>query len=213
MTKKQNNKKEMFDSTNMFLDANAPVWSAIPIVSNYKAKLVELITGIEKHAQDQEDAKVYIGESNRQMKMRLATKIDILDDALEAYAEDQGNAELLSQANNTKSDYFRLPKQQFVTKAETTLNLLSEHVEDMADYGLSVDQVDEVKLSLGNYQEKQGIPRSYQIASKTATLNLEDTFAEADKILSRLDKVLKRFKRSDPSFYNGYLSARTIIDN
>ena len=59
--------------------------------------------------------------------------------------------------------------------------------------------------------EKNGEPRTYQIASVQATQSLAGLFSEANEILTtKLDKVMKIFKRRDPEFYNGYLAARGI---
>jgi hypothetical protein len=36
---------------------------------------------------------------------------------------------------------------------------------------------------------------------------------EGDKALEKLDRVMKRFKRSNSTFFNGYQAARTIVDD
>lgn len=212
MNKEQRNRLQMYSATDGYLDRNAAVWAAIPIVSTYKVTFVEVLNGIDGAGRDQQDAQVFIGKTMRERKYDLAVKLDILDDTLEAYAEDIGDAELLSKASNSQSDYFLAPNRDFEIKAKSILDLLSERVDAMADYGLSVPQIDEVKIGLNTYQERQGLPRTYQIASRVATQDLKELFQQGNQILEKMDKVLKRFKRTNPSFYNGYLAARTIID-
>lgn len=211
MTKDQINRTEMFEATNGYMDRNAGVWSAIPIVNTYKSRFSEIITSIKKHAKDQESANISLGGSTREMKHQLSIKLDILDDTLEAYADDTENAELLSKASNSMSDYFRLSNEDFETKGQNILNILTEHVTDMADYGTSPEQIEEVKISFDNFLESRGKPRAYQIESRIATQSLKDLIKEGNTVLEKMDKVLKRFKRTNPSFHNGYLAARTIV--
>ena len=213
MDQRQINKLEMIESTNKYLDSTTGVWSAIPIVTNYKIRLSTAIDALKSAAQEQEAAKVFIGGSLQDLKITIAEKMDILDDILEAYAEDTENAELQAQADNSKTDYIRLPNEDFETKVKNVISLLEANVGEMADYGLTQDQIEDAKISFGTYQDKRGIPRSYQVASKQATQTIEELMKEADDMLDKLDKVLKRFRRSDARFYVGYEAARTIVDN
>ncbi|MEO1254321.1 MAG: hypothetical protein AAFY41_05480 [Bacteroidota bacterium] len=213
MNQSQINRVEMLETTNTFLDTNTAVWSAIPIANNYKIELNQLIAGIKSAAQDQEAAQVTVGGSIQNMKRQLSDKLDILDDSLEAYAADKEMAELAAQADNSMRDYLRLPHTDFQSKVKNMLDLLDGHVADMADYGLTQVQIDEVKDSFGAFEEQIGKPRSYQIASRIATQSLDDLFKEAIKITEKLDRIMKRFKRSNSSFYNGYLASRMIVDN
>lgn len=211
MNKRQIKKLEMMRSTNAYMDSTSATWNSIPVASNYKTGLAQIIDQIRSSAEDQEAAQVFIGSSLHEIKQRIAEKLDILDDVLEAFAEDTENAELLVQSSNSKSDYLRLANEEFETKASHIIDLLESHVENMADYGLTQDQIEDVKLDFGTYQDKRGKPRSYKIASRSATQNIESLMDEGAQYLDKLDRVMKRFKRSNASFYTGYLSARTIV--
>ncbi|SMD32753.1 hypothetical protein SAMN04488029_1104 [Reichenbachiella faecimaris] len=213
MTREQINRLEMAQATNAYLDANAAVWSAIPIISNYKTTLIQAIQGIQEASLKQESSQVFISASLRELKQQIAQKMDILDDILEAYAADTENAELLSKSSNSASDYFRLANEDFEIKTKNVIDLLDGHVAEMADYGMSADQIEEVKTSFAIFQDKRGVPRSYQIQSRMATEDLAALFDEVNKTLARLDNVLKRFKRSNPAFYVGYDAARHIVKN
>lgn len=213
MTREQINQRVMAGATNTFLDSHVAVWTPIPIVSNYKTTLVQAIEGIDTAAQLQESSQVYIGSSIRDLKWQIAQKMDILDDSLEAFAADTENVELLAKADNSATDYFRLSHEEFEIKTKNVIDLLDVHVASMTDYGMSPAQIEEVRTSFTAFQDKRDVPRSYQIQSRMATTDLEALFEEMNKALDRLDNVLKRFKRSDPSFYQGYSAARTIVHN
>lgn len=207
----QINRLEMFEATNLYLDQNAAIWSAIPILSRYKNSFTQTIEGIKRSALDQDASQIALGGTIRELKQVIADKMDILDDVLEAYADDTENAELLAQASNSRSDYFRLSHEDFETKTKNVIGLLESHVDSMVDYGVSVEQIEDAKVSFNLFQDKRGKPRGYQIASRVATQNLEDLFEEGNVLLQKLDKVIARFRRSNVMFFNGYQAARYIV--
>ena len=212
MNQKQINRLEMLQATNDHLVNNPEVWNAIPIIGNYKKQLVQLIDQIKSQALKQDAAQVFVGKSQRDLKKQIADKMDITDDILEAYATDTGDPELLSKTANSYSDYFKLANEDFEIKVKNVIDIADQHLEVTADYGANAAQLDDVKADLNLFLERRGKPRAYQIASRTATLNLEDLFKEVTVILKKLDNVMTRFKRSNVAFYNGYTAARVIVD-
>ncbi|RED97032.1 hypothetical protein [Marinoscillum furvescens] len=211
MTDTQIDEVEMFRTTQAYLDQNAAIWSSIPVIVTYKTALSELLSDISSAHTDQLRSQVYLGATVQKIKRNVAIKMDILDDVLEAYAEDTGKEELKEQADQSKSDYFRLPNEDFELKTKSMLSLIAHHLPDMTDYGMSSELLDEVKSSMDKFLELRGKPREFRIASTRATKSLEDLFAEGKQLVRRMDKVMKLFKHSNPSFYRGYQAARTLI--
>ncbi|MEQ9210500.1 MAG: hypothetical protein RLN96_11775, partial [Pseudomonadales bacterium] len=134
MNQRQINRLEMFQATNSYLDDHPNVWSGIPVISNYKKDLSDVIDAIRTSATDQDAAQVFISSSTRQLKRQIAERLDIFDDILEAYAEDTENAELLAQASNSTSDYYRLPNEDFEAKSINTFTRLEKYMEQVKDY-------------------------------------------------------------------------------
>ncbi|MEP2024666.1 hypothetical protein [Reichenbachiella sp.] len=213
MNQRQINHLEMFQTTNDYLEKQAAVWNAIPIIGNYKNQLNTTQLAIKQIAADQADAQVHIGKSVMGFKKTIAEKMDYLDDLLEAYGEDVGNAELVSQAHNSKTDYVALPYENFETKVKQVIGLLAANLNDMTDYGLTAEQIEDVKLDLDQFLASRGKPRSYQVASRQATQSLESLFEQGKECIVKLDRVLKRYKRANASFYNGYLSASKVVND
>ena len=213
MKQTQINRLEMLKATNAYLDVNAGIYSPVPIIVKYKNDLFDVIAGIQKAAQEQDAAQVFIGESKAQLKRLIAEKMDILDDTVESYAADTENAELLSAVSNSMSDYYKLPNEVFETKVKNVIETMEAHIEAMADYGMTQQMIEDVKLQFNEFEEKSGKPSTYRIASRIATQDLEGLFKDATTVTEKLDKVMKRFKRSNASFYNGYLAARTVVDS
>ena len=203
----------MLEATSTYLDEEAGTYSVIPVIVKYKNDLVNVIASIKAAAKEQDAAQVFIGQSKNQLKRLISEKMDILDDTAEAYAADTENAELLAVVNNSMSDYYKLPNEAFETKVKNMIELIETHVRAMAGYGMTQEMINDVKLQLNLFAEQRGKPRAYKVASRIATQDLEELFKEATTVTGKLDKVMKRFKRSSTSFYNGYLAARTVVDN
>ena len=204
-------KLEMLVATEDILNQHTTIWASIPKISESKNTLSQWVMSIKDTALEQGSTEVLLGKSLRSMKKDISEKLDMLDDILEAYAEDTSNIKLIEQASNTMNDYFRLSNEEFETKAVGIIALLENYLPDLADYGLTKDLLEDVKNSFGEFELKLGKPRSYRIASRIATTNLDAQFDEAMGTITRLDKLLKRFKRSNSAFYHAYESARVVV--
>ena len=208
------NRAEMLATTRAYLDANTSVWSSIPVINTIKTQLDDVLQSISEHQEAKEASQVFLGSNKTALKKAVAEKADILNDVLATYAAIEGNATLEQKADRSYSELYRLPNQEFVVVIKETIKLLEEHIEAMADYGMSPDQITDLKNAYDNYLAISGQPRLYKVATSQAVRALEDLFTQANELLtSRLDRVMKRYKSADPNFYRGYLAARVIVDN
>ena len=92
-------------------------------------------------------------------------------------------------------------------------DLLTTHLPDLADYCVTEAQVTDLVTSVDDFREMVGMPRLKRsevgLANKSADELLKNVL---DILKNQLDKVMLQFKLSDPSFYEGYLKARVIVD-
>ena len=204
------NELDMLEQTNAYLDDHIAVWISVPVINQYKNKAHQLTLAIEKALEH--EPRVHTGQNILHLKKQISDKMDILDDTLEAYADDIGNENLREKANNHYSDYFRLTYDDFLEKVVAVIDLMEENIEDMHSHGIVQDQIDDVKLNLDEFQVSMGKEPTYNMAKKLSHLSVEEYLAEATEYAEKLDKVMKRFKRSNVTFYNGYLAARTVIE-
>ena len=61
--------------------------------------------------------------------------------------------------------------------------------------------------------ELEKAPPRYQVASSTATEDIAALFREGTMATEKPDRVMKRYKRANASFYNGYVAARRVVDS
>lgn len=199
---------DMLEQTNNYLDDHIAIWINIPIVNQYKNKVHQLTLAVEKLLKN--EPRIHTGQNILHLKKQIADKMDILDDTLEAYADDIGDEELRQKANNHYSDYFRLTYDEFLNKVISMIDLMEENIDHMSDHGIVQDQIDDVKLNLDEYQLSLDKQPTYDLSTRLVSHSIEEYMEEASGYAEKLDKVMKRFKRSHVTFYNGYLAARTV---
>ena len=215
MRKDQINRKEMFDSVNLFLDSNATKWSSVPKITETKTKLSALIFQVEAAAQKQDESRIYLGSAKQQLKKTLADKSDILNDSLEVMALLNGNTELALRMSDNFSTLYALKNTDFIARVREIIQAATDHSEELTTgYGVTSEQLDDLKADADQFAEMNGLPRAYRISSVQATKQLETLFTEINELLTNgLDKLMTIFRRSDPQFYNGYLAAREVVND
>lgn len=214
MDQRQINRLEMYEAVHTYLDANTAIWSGVPILVTFKNELDTTLVAIKSQQKDQEAARIYVGGNKTTQKRFVSEKADILNDALEAFASINENAELEQKAAKSFSDLYNTRNQDFITVISETITLLEQHLQELADYGVTVDQITDLKNSMDQFLALNGQPRQYRIAEKQATQQLAELFDQATALLtSKMDKIMKRFKNANPGFYNGYRAARAIVGN
>ncbi|MEL6561885.1 MAG: hypothetical protein AAFQ94_27105 [Bacteroidota bacterium] len=212
MNKEQISRLEMLEATSSEMEKNRTVWDFIPIVGKYKNELDGNILSIKGQAEQQQAAQVFISKSLTDQKRSIAEKMAIIDDSVEVFAEDKGDTELMVKTTNTKSDYYKLSHEEFEVKVTNVIGVVESVLPELADYGITVTEVELVKEEFNDFQEKRGKPRAYRISSRVATQQLKDLFEESAVLLGKMDKILNRFKLTNPPFYNGYVAARKVIN-
>ena len=215
MTENQVNRKEMQDAVITYLDTNVQKWTPIPKVVEAKNELTAINQQIEDAQTAQSAARVVVGPNKKNLKGVIAEKADILNDMVEVYASVNQLPDLESRMADSASALVKMRNEDFVVKVKEIVSETENYQDELvADFGLSVEQVTDIKSDIDRYLEIRGLPRAYEISSRQATADLETLFIQANEVLTnKLDKVIKLFKRRDLNFYNGYLAARTIVDD
>ncbi|MDX2303653.1 MAG: hypothetical protein NW226_12685 [Microscillaceae bacterium] len=212
MNKNQISRKEMQEAVATFLDTHAEIWNTIPKIAEFKNKLDELNTQIEETFTAQQNAQVFLGKSKTQLKQVIAQKADMINDVVEAYAALQGDTILEQKMADSASMLYKLRNQDFMFRIKEIIQEADKHLEALKDFGLSGDQISDLKADFDGFLALNGEPRMYRIASSQATQDLDQLFAAASELLvNQLDKVMKIFRTRNANFYNGYLAARTIV--
>lgn len=210
MSEHPNQTLEQLNTTLSYLDTNKSIWGGVPIVCTYRDHLAEAIDGLKAELASQADSSDFSGSTLQQLRITIAEKMDILDDILEAYAEDISDKKLLEEAENSKSDYLRLTNDGFERKVTTVMQLLEQHKNQLANYGLTNDQMKDVNVDIMVYKTKRTNPQLSKKATEVNSPAAQLLLDEGTSICERLGKVMVSFRTSNPSFYNGFKAIGTV---
>ena len=214
MTQNQINRSQMIKAVLTFLNSSSSKWSPVAIIAVFLSELTDLFEAIRGHKEAQNAAKVFIHETKDEQKHIVADMADILNDTLASYASVVKDAELISKADKSSSDLYRLRNEDFETVVKETITLLEANLLNMADYGMTEAKITDLKNSFDTFLVLNGQPRQYRISSVVATESLKELFSKTSSLLDdQMDKVMKQFKITDPEFYKGYLASRVVVDN
>ncbi len=209
------NRKHMVETTLLFLDSNAGIWQNIARIAQVKNQLSQVNKSIELVAVEQQSAQVNVGKIKTSLKRTIAEKADILNDLVEVYATMTNNPTLAQTMSDSYSDLYEMRNSDMSRRVKQIIDSTTEHQDVLvAEFGLTTEQITDLQADYDYYMELSGQPREYQIKSGVATMTLEEYFTEIDQLLSnQLDNLMKVFKRREPTFYNGYLKARMVVNN
>ncbi|SHE83747.1 hypothetical protein SAMN05444274_102532 [Mariniphaga anaerophila] len=214
MNLSQSNRKHMVEATLAFLNENAAKWQSIAKIGEVVNKLNDVNLAIDAAAGEQLEAKVYVGAIKVALKRTICEKADIVNDIVEVFAIMNGDKKLAQTMADSASDLFKLKNSDMLRRVKQIIDVAIQNQTPLVDeYGLTAEQITGLQADYDHFLEINGQPREYQIKSSVATLSLEELFTEASNLLAnQLDNLLKIFKRRDPTFYNGYIKARMVVD-
>ncbi|WP_109833242.1 hypothetical protein [Reichenbachiella versicolor] len=207
------NRYQMILSTQSYLDSNSASWSAIPIINTMKTGLDDTILGIKEQLKSTGQRTEGLTISKNELKEQIAIKVSILSGALSAYASVSENQELLKDGSVTKSDIVSIRDAVFPEQVSSVSDLVSAHLAELADYGITEAQITNLNTSVDDFRELVGQPRLKRSAANLAKKAIDELISSGMEILnSKLDKVMLQFQFSNASFYEGYKKARVIVD-
>ncbi|MFW6369785.1 MAG: hypothetical protein ACOC10_01110 [Bacteroidota bacterium] len=212
MKNQHSNHFRMFMSVQDYLDNRNAVWSTIPKINAYKNDFDELIARI---AEKNEEARSTVSATERkdQLKEMVALKLAGLSGVLQAFANDIGNLDMAKAVKQTKSGLVKEKDQDVEGIANSLLKTAGDHLNDLADYGITENKLTEISTSVADFTALVGKPRSI-LNQKYVTLDtIEQLFDECNGLLrNKMDNIMLMFQETNAEFYDGYLRARTIVD-
>ncbi|PIB35794.1 hypothetical protein BFP72_10505 [Reichenbachiella sp. 5M10] len=206
------NRYQMALSTQNYLDTHNGTWSAIPIINTFKASLDELIQGMKEQLKRVGESTKGYTEDKNVLKEQISNKVAVLSGALSAYAMVSDDHDLHQNAYLTKSDVLKLRDTELPERLSHLADLLTEHLTALVDYGVTEAQVTDLTSSVDDYRETVGLPRLKMTATNLAKRSINELMDDISGLFTeKMDKVMLQFQWSNPSFYAGYKSARTIV--
>jgi hypothetical protein len=129
------------------------------------------------------------------------------------YANVLGNNKLADSVFYSADQLNRCRDTILVDRLELVHNIVTNHIDDLSDYGIVQNDLDELKVLTENFIALCEDPREAITNRARATSQLGELFKKADSLLKqRLDKLIVLFKSGQADFWQQFKNARKIIN-
>lgn len=213
MDRAQANTKEMFNTVSDYTAENNVVWSSTPAIVQMIAELNENIGLIDGKATKQETP--ITGEATQKHNVRddFEAKIFVVAGQLCALGAANHDMTLVEESDLTMTQLHRMTDDALEDTGTRIAAALVANQSALEDYGLVGDDLTELNDLKTAFHGMKTAPRTAVAGRKGATATMPDLLRATMALLRlRLDKAMVRFKKSNPTFYAGYLAARVIVD-
>lgn len=213
MTINQRNKLNMYITVLQFLANNTAIWSTLVAFADAVTVLTNKVAELQGQVAIQSMQIVGYAASKKGKKNELVTKLLVVTGALKAYATVINDPVLFAYADFTKSELKRQPDNILTQTANNIHSKATSLLPSLGSYGIDGALLTQLQTMITDYVNLVESPRLARIAKKTATANIKTLIKEIDTILKTvLDMLIVQFKVTASDFFNGYNSAREIID-
>lgn len=212
MNKEQGNHFQMHLNVQGYMDEQTVVWSKIPRIVSYKNDFDALLTRISEVAELAQST-VAVTERKNILKKGIGAKCAILSGAMQAFAYEKGDMDLVKKVSITRSVIEKMKEQDIDASVKSMLNLLRKNLEELADYGVNEQMAIELETTLEDFNALIGKPRTLMNKKYVALDTLDKLFTETNELLkNKMDKLMLMFKETENGFYDGYERSRVIVD-
>ena len=212
MKKIQSAKLNCLLAIQTLLLANPTIIAVLVALEEASEALAELISAINLNIKIQSSPSG-AAEAKRDALTAVGDLAYEIAGAILSFAEKSGHVALAVQANISRSAMTRGSGNVISARIQGVLDLATEHVESLADHGVTQAKVTSLKQRLKAYDAVRVLPRQAVAVAAAATRQLEELFPEADRLVkNRIDKLVWQFRESEPELYQKYQVARSIVD-
>ncbi len=196
-----------------YMNQNNTIWSGTKAVTDTMAQLDGALGNVNQTAQDQETP--IIGEEEKKVLARHDFEDEIMRiaGALGSLAAKSGDPVLAAQTELTLAQLDKMDADTLEETGNRIAGLATTNLTALADYNImQADLTAFAKIISGFHDAKTG-PRT-AIAGRVAKTKALPTGVKSVKSILRnqLDKEMLLFKKNNPDFYAGYVSARVVVD-
>lgn len=213
MNRDQFNRSEMFNTVSTVMQNNFGAWSGTAAIVTAVNDLNAKIAAIAVKAGSQQTPITGAAAQKEQVRNNLEDKTLEIADAIAAFAAANNDANLGGQVEYTASVLDRMPDDALEETAERIAGLATTHAGALVAYGVVGDDVEDLNNLALEFHDQKTAPRAAVAGRAAQTGTLPDLLTETTSLLrNRLDKLMTKFKRTNPVFFAAYRTARVIVD-
>jgi hypothetical protein len=214
MNIKQETHLKMLIATLGVIDNNKPVWKDVAAFSTARDDFESAIENVRAQELKQSTSTTGVTQDKRTAREAMCSAAAVVGGAVAAYADKQNNHELFAAVDFSAPDLLHQSEAECVTHCTAILNAGTDNLATLKTAKhLAQADLDDLKEKVDEFNAALERPRQTKAGSKSATDQLPDAIAAADRIVERqLDRLMERFRGSNGDFYSAYQVARVIVD-
>jgi Carboxypeptidase regulatory-like domain len=212
MMTKQERRLNMYMSVKNFLIANEAIMKILSKFAECFAYFLSLITEIQSAGEIQKINRTGLAIDKNKLKETLIAMAADISRKIAAFAKLSNNNTLLKEVRFAESDFSTGSEVSLKDRAQIIYDKAEANMESLAEFGITPDTQKTFIDAISAFNDAIATPR-YGITQKSqATKQLALLFDSADSALEKLDYLVGMMKLKDPNFYNGYKTARRLVD-
>ena len=212
MTTKQERRLNMYLSVRNFIVANEAIMKVVSKFAECFAYFLSLITEIQSAGEMQKINRTGLATDKNKLKEALIALAADNSRKIAAFAKLSNNNTLLKEVRFSDSAFSTGPEAGLKDYAQIIYDKAEANIESLAEFGITPDTQKTLIDAINAFNSALATPR-YGITQKSqATKQLALLFDSADSALEKLDYLVGMMKLKDPNFYNGYKTARRLVD-
>ena len=196
-----------------YMNKNNPIWSGTKAVADTMAQLNGALGNVSQTAQDQQTP--IVGEEDKKALARhdLEDEIMRVAGALGSLATKTNDLVLAGQTELTLAQLDKMDADTLEETGNRIAGLAAANLAGLADYNITQADLTAFNKMTGNFHDAKTGPRT-AIAKRSAKTKALPPGVQSVKSILRncLDKEMLLFKKKNPDFYAGYVSARVVVD-
>jgi len=212
MNKKLINKRRMLVVVSDYLQKNPEKLTFVPAMGGFVNSFIEVTNQIGSTHEAQLSYSKGLTLAKEDLRQLLLAHMTDIVKRIKAYTVVTGNHALLTDADYTRSDLYKMPQNTLSDACHKIIQICGNHLTELVDYGITQVILDETNNKLTAYTSVLPETKKVIAGRKVATQELKNKFDEADKILKKIDVLIEIISQSEPEFYQGYKNLRLIDD-
>lgn len=203
----------MYNVVLKVLDKNSGQVGSVAAMVTAKSNFANAVQAIRKTNLIQEKTTKGKTQDKQDTKEELCDEAYTVAAAVQAYAATTKNNDLYELVHFSRSTLLGMEDERLPQVCQLILTAANDNAAALVDFGVDAAQLTDLDNSITNWGKESTEPRTAISERVAATGELPMLFVAADELLKKqLDKLMEKFRKSDPGFYNTYKSARKIVN-
>lgn len=208
------------------MEKNLSKWQSITELKSKYDQFVRNIKKIEDYIKILQTEPAPLKQTKNDANKALVEHVFPVTSVLGVYACDRGDKKLCRMASIKFTELEKFKHGDLVKFSRKILKitgkLLDQQTEEgkkppkhlLADYGLTAQHLDKVKVALDTCIKDEVVYREVRSTKKQSQVKLDQRIRDNNQIMKKkLDRIMHLFRDTQKTFYNAYIKARIPVES